>query len=162
MPDGIIELSGFCVGAAEKSELVDPTRIAVGDVLVGYPSDGFHANGWSLVRRILKANPGLIDADEWDAFLAPTRLYHDVVAGLKAASDAGLNPVKVNAVENLHELLEAVPVFNHPFELIALVIGEHVPSHPFLIGHLARCHVFPYHPPSRLTRPSWPEPRPRG
>jgi phosphoribosylaminoimidazole synthetase len=27
VPDGIIELSGFCVGAAEKSELIDPTRI---------------------------------------------------------------------------------------------------------------------------------------
>jgi phosphoribosylformylglycinamidine cyclo-ligase len=83
VPDGIIELSGFCVGAAEKSELIDPTRIAVGDVLVGYPSDGFHANGWSLIRRILKVHPGLINADEWTGFLAPTRLYHDVVAGLK-------------------------------------------------------------------------------
>lgn len=83
VPDGVIELSGFCVGAAEKSELIDPTRIAVGDVLVGYPSDGFHANGWSLIRRILKANPGLIADEEWESFLAPTRLYHDVVAGLK-------------------------------------------------------------------------------
>jgi phosphoribosylformylglycinamidine cyclo-ligase len=83
VPDGIIELSGFCVGAAEKSELIDPTRIEVGDVLVGYPSDGFHANGWSLIRRILKVNPGLITSEEWPAFLAPTRLYHDVVAGLK-------------------------------------------------------------------------------
>ena len=83
VPDGVIELSGFCVGAAEKSELIDPTRIAVGDVLVGYPSDGFHANGWSLIRRILKANPGLIADEEWESLLAPTRLYHDVVAGLK-------------------------------------------------------------------------------
>ncbi len=83
VPDGIIELSGFCVGAAEKSQLIDPTRIEVGDKLIGYPSDGLHANGWSLVRKILKANPGLIDDDEWGDFLAPTRLYHDVVAGLR-------------------------------------------------------------------------------
>lgn len=86
VPDGIIELSGFCVGAAEKSELIDPTRIEVGDKLIGYPSDGLHANGWSLVRKILKAHPGLIDDDEWLPFLAPTRLYHDVVAGLRAHS----------------------------------------------------------------------------
>jgi len=83
VPDGVIELSGFCVGAAEKSELIDPARVAVGDVLVGYPSDGFHANGWSLVRRILSTHPGLVEDGEWDDFLAPTRLYHDVVAGLK-------------------------------------------------------------------------------
>lgn len=83
VPDGVIELSGFCVGAAEKSELVDPSRIAVGDILVGYPSDGFHANGWSLVRRILRAHPELVKEGEWETFLAPTRLYHDVVAGLK-------------------------------------------------------------------------------
>jgi phosphoribosylformylglycinamidine cyclo-ligase len=83
VPDGIIELSGFCVGAAEKKDLVDPTRIAIGDKLVAYPSDGFHANGWSLIRKILKANPGLIEDSEWIDFLAPTRLYHDVVAGLR-------------------------------------------------------------------------------
>ncbi|MDF2377094.1 MAG: phosphoribosylformylglycinamidine cyclo-ligase [Verrucomicrobiales bacterium] len=86
VPDGVIELSGFCVGAAEKPDLIDPARIEVGDKFIGYPSDGFHANGWSLIRRILEANPGLIDEEEWVQFLAPTRLYHDVVAGLRERS----------------------------------------------------------------------------
>ena len=83
VPDGMIELSGFCVGAAEKPKLIDPSRIGVGDKLIGYPSDGFHANGWSLIRKIISANPGLIEDNEWEQFLAPTRLYHDVVAGLR-------------------------------------------------------------------------------
>ena len=83
VPDGMIELSGFCVGAAEKPDLIDPSRIEVGDKLVGYQSDGFHANGWSLIRKIIDANPGLIEESEWEQFLAPTRLYHDVVAGLR-------------------------------------------------------------------------------
>lgn len=86
VPDGVVELSGFCVGAAEKKDLIDPNTIEVGDVLVGYPSDGFHANGWSLIRKILKAFPGEVSRDELVALLAPTRLYHDVVAGLRAAS----------------------------------------------------------------------------
>lgn len=86
VPDGVVELSGFCVGAAEKSDLIDPSRISVGDKLIGYPSDGFHANGWSLIRKILEANPGLIDDDEWVDFLAPTRLYHDAVNGLRERS----------------------------------------------------------------------------
>lgn len=83
VPDGVVELSGFCVGAAEKPDLIDPSRIELGDRLVGYPSNGFHANGWSLVRRILEAHPDTIGNHEWPEFLAPTRLYHDVVAGLR-------------------------------------------------------------------------------
>ncbi|MEM7697445.1 MAG: phosphoribosylformylglycinamidine cyclo-ligase [Verrucomicrobiota bacterium] len=86
VPDGVVELSGFCVGAAEKPELIDPGRIEVGDVLIGYPSDGFHANGWSLVRKILQAHPGLVEGAELVDLLAPTRLYHDVVAGLRTAA----------------------------------------------------------------------------
>ena len=58
VPEGVIELSGFCIGCAEKEDLIDPTTIAVGDVLVGYASNSIHANGWSLVRRVLRDHPG--------------------------------------------------------------------------------------------------------
>lgn len=85
VPDGVIELAGFCIGAAEKSQLIDPRKIAPGDVLIGYGSDGLHANGWSLVRRILRENPGLFSAAEMAEMLAPTRLYHDVVADFRTA-----------------------------------------------------------------------------
>jgi phosphoribosylformylglycinamidine cyclo-ligase len=85
VPPGIIELSGFCIGCAEKSALVDPTTVAVGDVLVGYPSDSIHANGWSLVRRVLRDHADEISGDELAAWLRPTRLYHDVVADLRSA-----------------------------------------------------------------------------
>jgi phosphoribosylformylglycinamidine cyclo-ligase len=85
VPDGVIELAGFCIGACEKPELIDPRTVAEGDVLIGYGSDGLHANGWSLVRRVLKENPGLFSAEEMIAMLAPTRLYHDVVADFRSA-----------------------------------------------------------------------------
>lgn len=84
VPEGVIELSGFCIGVAEKPLLVDPRRIAVGDVLIGFASDGFHANGWSLVRRILAAHPDLLSDGELLPLLAPTRLYHGEVAALRA------------------------------------------------------------------------------
>ena len=49
MPDlveeGMVELSGFCIGAAEKDELLDPSTIQEGDVIIGLPSNGFHAIG---------------------------------------------------------------------------------------------------------------------
>lgn len=83
VPADVIELSGFCIGCAEKPDLIDPTTVAVGDCLVGYASDSIHANGWSLVRRVLKEFPGEVSEEELHAWLQPTRLYHDVVAGLK-------------------------------------------------------------------------------
>lgn len=83
VPEGIVELSGFCVGAAEKSELIDPTQIKIGDVVVGYASDGFHANGWSLIRRVIRENADEFSDEEIQQLLAPTRLYHDVVSNMK-------------------------------------------------------------------------------
>jgi phosphoribosylformylglycinamidine cyclo-ligase len=85
VPADVIELSGFCIGCAEKPDLVDPSTLAVGDVLVGYASDSIHANGWSLVRRVLAEHPGCVDESELLGFLQPTRLYHDVVRDIKAA-----------------------------------------------------------------------------
>ena len=89
VPEDVIELSGFCIGCAEKPDLIDPTTVAVGDYLIGYASDSIHANGWSLVRRVLKEFPGEVSEDELHAWLQPTRLYHDVVAGLK---NGGVRP----------------------------------------------------------------------
>lgn len=85
VPDGMIELSGFCVGIAEKPELVDPGTVREGDALVGYPSDGFHANGWSLIRKILKDKGVTLSGDDIRDLLAPTRLYFREVAALRAA-----------------------------------------------------------------------------
>ena len=85
VPADVIELSGFCIGCAEKPRLVDPSTLKVGDVLVGYASDSIHANGWSLVRRVLAEHPGCVSEEEILGFLEPTRLYHDVVADIRAA-----------------------------------------------------------------------------
>jgi len=85
VPADVIELSGFCIGCAEKPQLIDPSTLQVGDVLVGYKSDSIHANGWSLVRRVLKENPGCVSEEELLGFLEPTRLYHDVVRDIRAA-----------------------------------------------------------------------------
>ena len=107
VPEDVIELSGFCIGCAEKSELIDPTTIAVGDVLVGYASNSIHANGWSLVRRVLREHPGELADSELLGLLEPTRLYDDVVAGLRGA---GIRPRAMSHItggglpENLERL----------------------------------------------------------
>jgi phosphoribosylformylglycinamidine cyclo-ligase len=86
VPEDVIELSGFCIGCVEKPEMIDPSTIQVGDVLVGYASDSIHANGFSLVRRVLAEFPGELEDAELEALLRPTRLYHDVVGGLRDLS----------------------------------------------------------------------------
>lgn len=75
--DGVIELSGFAIGAAEKGSLLNPATIQQGDLLVGFPSAGFHANGFSLVRRVIAAEKLTFTSVEWEKLLAPTLLYHE-------------------------------------------------------------------------------------
>lgn len=83
VPESIVELSGFCIGCCEKSKLIDPKTVQPGDVFIGYKSDSFHANGWSLIRRILEENPDVVDEEELRSLLQPTRLYHDVVEDMR-------------------------------------------------------------------------------
>jgi phosphoribosylformylglycinamidine cyclo-ligase len=79
-PEGEYDLAGFAVGAVEKSEIIDGSSIAPGDIVLGLASSGAHSNGYSLVRKILdRAKPDL-DADFdgrslADALIAPTRIY---------------------------------------------------------------------------------------
>lgn len=108
VPEDVLELSGFCIGCAEKPDLIDPTTISLGDVLIGYESDSIHANGWSLVRRVLQEmEDGEVTDGEMSAWLQPTRLYHDVVADLKSA---GVKPKAMSHItggglpENLERL----------------------------------------------------------
>lgn len=84
VPTDVVELAGFCIGAVEKDEMIQPETVKLGDVLVGYASDSFHANGWSLCRRILAEHGSEFSEAELREMLAPTRLYHDVTNALKA------------------------------------------------------------------------------
>ncbi len=95
VPEGVIELAGFSIGAAEKKDLVDISKVKPGDVLVGYPSVGFHSNGWTLVRRCLKELGSKVTKAQVKALLAPTRLYHEEVRALRKAK------VRVHAMSHI-------------------------------------------------------------
>ncbi|MFP5287909.1 MAG: phosphoribosylformylglycinamidine cyclo-ligase, partial [Thermoanaerobaculia bacterium] len=56
---GDYELVGFIVGIVDRPQVLDGSRVAAGDVLVGLPSSGLHTNGYSLARRILFDRLGL-------------------------------------------------------------------------------------------------------
>src|SRR5438445_526076 len=79
-PDGEYDLAGFAVGAVEKSNLIDGTKIVPGDVVLGLASSGAHSNGYSLVRKIIEVAKPDLDADFHgrklaDVLMEPTRIY---------------------------------------------------------------------------------------
>jgi phosphoribosylformylglycinamidine cyclo-ligase len=77
-----LDFAGTCVGIVDRSDLIDGSRCAPGDALVGFPSSGLHTNGFSLVRALV--GDGDFDAD---LLLAPHRLYLDDVRALRRRAD---------------------------------------------------------------------------
>jgi phosphoribosylformylglycinamidine cyclo-ligase len=77
-----LDFAAVCVGIVDRERLIDGARVEPGDAIVGFPSAGVHANGFSLVRRVLA-----IEDYDGDDLLAPTRLYLDDVRALRAETD---------------------------------------------------------------------------
>jgi phosphoribosylformylglycinamidine cyclo-ligase len=80
--EGELDFAGTCVGLVKRGELIDGSRCEPGDAVIGLRSSGLHANGFSLVRRLIGDGP--FDAD---LLLTPTRLYLGDVRRLRAACD---------------------------------------------------------------------------
>ncbi len=82
--DGDYDLAGFTVGAVERDALIDGSKIAVGDAIIGIASSGPHSNGYSLIRKVLERAPhALIDGEAAsERLLAPTRIYVKAILAL--------------------------------------------------------------------------------
>jgi phosphoribosylformylglycinamidine cyclo-ligase len=81
--EGELDFAGTCVGVVSVSELVDGSTVTAGDVVIGFPSNGVHANGFTLVRRVLEG-----EDYEGPDLLASTRLYLDEVRTLRGRAKA--------------------------------------------------------------------------
>ncbi|MEP7042666.1 MAG: phosphoribosylformylglycinamidine cyclo-ligase [Dokdonella sp.] len=114
-PPGEYDLAGFCVGAVEKSALIDGSAIQAGDAIIGIASSGAHSNGYSLIRKIVArvgATPdnGGFDLDLGgvklaDALMAPTTIYvKPILQLLKQRNPANPSqvPVHPGADDSIH------------------------------------------------------------
>ena len=80
---GDYDIAGFTCGVVEKSQLIDGSKVKVGDVLVGIASSGVHSNGFSLVRKVVSDNnldfnasyEELNGAKLGETLLTPTKIY---------------------------------------------------------------------------------------
>ena len=118
MEPGTFDLAGTCIGIVERSDVLDGTAAAAGDVILGLPASGLHANGFSLVRSLLArwdiplerpfqeqlartlgdagrdaalaAEPAYALSTVGDVLLTPTRIYaRNVLAARTALRAAG-------------------------------------------------------------------------
>src|SRR5689334_20368279 len=98
--EGELDFAGTCVGIVD--EPLTGASIARGDAVIGFPSAGVHANGFTLVRRILE------DEDyDGDDLLAPTRLYLDVARRLRGRARAFVHVTGGGILGNLERVLPA-------------------------------------------------------
>jgi len=96
---GDYDIAGFCVGVAEKSRLIDGSKVANGDQLIALAASGPHSNGFSLIRKVLEVNN--TNTDELlnnkaisEHLLEPTKIYVKSVLAL-------LKDVEVHALSHI-------------------------------------------------------------
>jgi phosphoribosylformylglycinamidine cyclo-ligase len=84
---GHYDLAGFVVGAVERAQLIDGTKVTAGDAIIGVASSGLHSNGYSLARRVVFDVMKRTIAQVADELLEPTKLYVKPVLDVLARFD---------------------------------------------------------------------------
>ena len=116
MNPGAFDLAGCCTGIVERDRLIDDSHVRAGDIVLGLPASGLHANGYSLVRSLLAEHdidlaepyqerlirtlgetvtraalavaPGEALMTLGEVLLTPTRIYAGAILDLRTALDA--------------------------------------------------------------------------
>jgi phosphoribosylformylglycinamidine cyclo-ligase len=125
--EGELDFAGTCVGIVDREDLVDGRGVAAGDVVIGFPSAGVHANGFTLVRSVLEL--GEYDGPD---LLAPTRLYLDEARALRGRAKAFAHVTGGGIIGNLSRVV--------PESLRAEIdwdSWERPPVFGWLAGHVA-------------------------
>lgn len=121
------DIAGFAVGAAEKEDLINIENTKAGQVVIGIPSSGFHSNGFSLVRKILRDENISLDQEFngetlGEALLRPTRIYaKEVKILLENVKVAGISHITGGGfIENLPRAIKkglGMKIYRDSYEL---------------------------------------------
>jgi len=131
MADDALDMSGFCTALVDRPNMIDGANIKEGDLIFGLPSNGFHSNGFSLIRRVVEGldlNSRFMDCDSFnqdaldthlggksgqtlgEALLTPTRIYVKLILDLLSSGVAlkGMAHITGGGItENLDRILPA-------------------------------------------------------
>jgi phosphoribosylformylglycinamidine cyclo-ligase len=98
--EGELDFAGTCVGIVSRADVIDGRAIEAGDTVIGFPSAGVHANGFTLVRRVLEQED--YDGDD---LLAPTQLYLETARALRGRAKALVHVTGGGLQGNLERVL---------------------------------------------------------
>ena len=95
------DLAGFSVGLVSKKKILNKHKVKLGNVVLAFPSNGLHSNGFSLVRSVIKKNK--IPKKLKNELLKPTRIYSEEVLKLtnKNLINAAAHITGGGLIENL-------------------------------------------------------------
>tara|TARA_B100000809_G_scaffold262522_1_gene313672 strand:+ start:613 stop:1626 length:1014 start_codon:yes stop_codon:yes gene_type:complete len=111
---GDFDLAGFAVGAAERSDITNPSSVAEGDLLIGIPSNGLHTNGYSLVRDALDIDDdptplaehhSELDGTLGEALLEPHLSYVGAMKAVRGRIKAAAHITGGGLIENVPRAL---------------------------------------------------------
>tara|TARA_R110001583_G_scaffold61827_3_gene182334 strand:+ start:333 stop:1262 length:930 start_codon:yes stop_codon:yes gene_type:complete len=112
MAEKQFDVAGFCVGIVKKENLIDGSKINKNDVVLAFPSNGFHSNGYSLIRKVFRIMRQYniddnIYKDYIEQALKPTEIYVNKVMSLLNANIniKGIAHITGGGLSNLNRIL---------------------------------------------------------
>lgn len=153
------DIAGFAVGEVHKDALIDGSTVQKGDVLIGLPSSGFHANGFSLVRKIiaeqnldLNARPAQLGGDTLgEALSQPTALYPKTVSSVLAKvtvkamahiTGGGLRNIQRVLPEGLNYAVDRTSIPRPPIFDLIMNAGDISQDEAFTVWNMGLGFVF--------------------
>lgn len=114
LPQGSYMLNASIVGVVDRKNIIDGSKIEIGDVVIAIPSNGLHTNGYTLVRKLMEMKPEIMDErvngeSFMDAILRPHQCYYHPLRELFGMDELhGLAHITGGGIEgNLNRILPA-------------------------------------------------------